>query len=115
MNEQSQRLNKTIDLLTYNKTRIEAVETFINMMVKTQPILYKFCQEANDDYKHLSASYVSHLISGNDSLCERYKCRDKLEEYRGYADIYYNSILDEIWLHKELADLRIVELCRMGV
>jgi hypothetical protein len=115
MNEQSQRLNKTIDLLTYDKTRIEAVETLINMLAKQQPIFYQWCKEANDEYKQLSANYVSHLLSGNDSICERYKCRDTLEEYKGYADLYCNSILDEIWLHKELAALRIVELCRTGL
>ncbi len=115
MNEQSQRLNKTIDLLTYNKTRIEAVKSLMNTLAVTEPIIYEWCKEANDEYKALSANYVSHLLSGNDSLCERYKCRDKLEEYKGYADLYCNCVMDEIWLHKELYALRIVELCRTGV
>ena len=113
--EQSQRLNKIIDkTLPVHKTRTEAVESLIKTLIIAESSIYKQTREKNKNYLELSANYVSHLLSGNDSLCERYKCRDALNNYKDIAEFYMTCVMDIKWLMDELYALRIVDLCRTG-
>ena len=116
IDEQSKRLNKTIDLLMGNKDRIGTVEFFINTLSNwCEPSFYNWCKETNDNYKQLSANYISHLLSGTDSIGEKHKCRDALVDYKKSVETYVSCVMDIKWLMDELYALRIVELCRTGL
>ena len=116
IDEQSQRLNEIIDiLLDDNSSRIATVKSLISSLIIIEPVLYDLTKKLNSEYKELSANYTGHLLSGNDSLCERYKCRDALNDYKYSAEFYTVCVMDIKWLMDELYALRIVELCRTGL
>ena len=115
MNEQLQKLNKIIDNLLCGRSRIDTVQSLLSTLIIAESSIYEQTKEENERYKELSAEYVSHLLNGNDSLCERYKCRDAFDDYKDMAKLYMDCVLDIKWLIDELAALRIVELCRTGL
>jgi len=115
IDEQSKRLNTTIDMSREGRSQIETVESLLSTLIIAEPYMYEQTKELNANYKELSATYVSHLLSGTDGACERYKCRDALNEYEYSAEIYMACVMDIKWLIDELYALKIVELCRTGV
>jgi len=117
MNKQSQRLkyvlNKTLQSNS-DTSYIEAITFVLNTLIKIKPIMFDDMGKAKAVYKNLSAEYVSHILNGKDSLCERYKCRDALNDYNKKTEAYMSLIFDIKWLQDEIYALKIVELCRGG-
>ncbi len=115
IDEKSKRLNELINNVVQESTRIKTIESLIIRLNNFSEKIYDLMTESNNNYKDLSAIYVSHLLSGNDSVCERYNCRDAMKSYKDSVEFYMDFMMDIKWLMDELYALRIVELCRTGV